>query len=86
MNAEVGYLKARKLLESKFGQKHKIAKAYLDKIMNSPAIKAKDTKALEGFATLLASCTHTLKATGYSTKFESPDCMQKIIKQLPPKL
>jgi len=30
MNAEAGYLKARKLLESKFGQKHKIAMAYVD--------------------------------------------------------
>ena len=30
MNAEAGYLKARKLLESNFGQKHKIAMAYAD--------------------------------------------------------
>ena len=30
MNTEAGYLKARKLLESKFGQKHKIAMAYVD--------------------------------------------------------
>ena len=86
MNAEAGYLKARKLLESKFGQKHKIAMAYLDKVTNGPVIKAEDAEALEGFATLLASCTNTLKAIGYSSKFESPDCMRKIIDRLPPKL
>ena len=86
MNAEAGYLKERKLLESKFGQKHKIAMVYVDKVTNGPAFKAEDAKALEGFATLLASCTNTLKAIGYSSKFESPDCMRKIIKQLLPKL
>jgi len=86
MNTEAGYLKARKLLESKFGQKHKIAMAYVDKVTNGPTIKAEDAEALEGFTTLLASCTNTLKAIGYSSKFESPDCMQKIIERLPPKL
>ena len=86
MNAKAGYLKARKLLESKFGQKHKIALAYVDKVTNGPAIKAEDAEALESYATLLASCTNTLKAIGYSSKFESPDCMRKIIERLPPKL
>ena len=86
MNPEAGYLKARKLLESQFGQKHKIAMAYVDKVTNGPAIKAEDAEALESFSTLLASCTNTLKAIGYSSKFESPDCMRKIIERLPPKL
>ena len=86
MNAEAGYLKARKLLESKFVQKHKIAMAYVDKVTNGPAIKAEDAEALESYATLLVSCTNTLKAIGYSSKFESPDCMRKIVERLPPKL
>ena len=64
MNAEAGYLKARKLLESNFGQKHKIAMAYVDKVTNGPFIRAEDSEALESFATLLASCTNTLKAIG----------------------
>ena len=86
MNAEGGYLKARKLLESKFAQKHKIAMDYVHTVTNGPAFKAEDAEALEGFATLLASCTITLKAIGYSSKFESPDCMRKIIERLLPKL
>lgn len=84
---EEGYLKAKKLLESKFGQKHKIAMAYVDKVTNGPVIKAEDDEALEGFAILLSRCANTLKAIGYSSKFESPDSgMQKIIERLPPKL
>lgn len=86
MKAEDGYVKAKKLLESKFGQKHKIAMAYVDKVTNGPVIKAEDADALEGFAVLLSSCTNTLKAIGYSSKFESPDSMRKIIERLPPKL
>lgn len=86
MNAKDGYLKAKKLLESKFGQKHKIAMAHVDKVTNGPVIKAVDAEALEGFAISLSSCTNTLKAIGYSNKFESPDSMQKIVERLPPKL
>jgi len=51
MNSEVRYPKARKLLESKFEQKHKIALAYVNKVTNGPAIKAEDAEALEGFTT-----------------------------------
>ena len=54
-------------MESKFGQKHKIAMAYVDKVTNGPTFKAEDAEALEGFATLLDSCTNTLKAIGYSS-------------------
>ena len=45
---------------------------------NGPFIRAEDSEALESFATFLA--------IGYSSKFESPDCMRKIIERLPPKL
>ena len=62
-------------MESNFGQKHKIAMAYVDKVTNGPVIRAKDAEALESFATLLASCTNTLKAIGNSSMFESLDCM-----------
>ena len=34
MKAEEGYVKAKKLLESEFGQTHKIAMAYEDKVAN----------------------------------------------------
>jgi len=44
MNAEAGYLKAKKLLETKFSQKHKVAMAYVGKVTNSPAIKAEDAQ------------------------------------------
>ena len=86
MKAEDGYLKAKKLLESKFGQKRKIAMVYVNKVTIGPIIKAEDADALESFAVLLSSCTNTLKAIGHTSKFESRDSMWKIIERLPPKL
>ena len=64
MEPKEGYLKAKKLLESKFGQKHKIAMAYVDQV----TIKEEDAVSLEGYSILLTSCTNTLKAISYSKK------------------
>jgi len=79
MKAEEGCTQAKKLLESKFGQKHKIAMAYVDQVTNGPRIKDEDTESLEAFSILLSSCTNTLKAIGYSSKNEGPDNMPKTI-------
>ena len=86
MKAEDGYLKTKKLLESKIGHKRKIAMVYVNKVTIGPIIKAEDADALESFAVLLSSCTNTLKAIGHTSKFESRDSMWKIIERLPPKL
>ena len=86
MKPKEGYLTAKKLLESKFGQKHKIAMAYVDQVTKGPPIKEEDAVSLEGYSILLTSCTNTLKAIGYSKKLEGPDNMRKIIERLPPRL
>ena len=84
MNAEAGYLKVRKLFDNKFGQKHKIAIVYVDKVTNGPAIKAEDAEALEVSPLCRSVVRILLKLLVYSSTFESPDCMRKIIKRLPP--
>ena len=86
LNPEEGYIKAKKLLEVRFGQRNNIAIAYVDQLTYGPYIKAEDTESLEGLSILLLSCTNTLKAMGYLNKIEGPDNMRKIIDRLPPKL
>ena len=81
-----GYEKAKRLLERRFGRKHKIAMACLDQVANGPRIKGEDAESLEGFSILLSSCTNTLRSIGYSNKVECPDNMRKIINRLPPRL
>ena len=81
-----GYLKGRSLLEQKFGQKHKIAMAHVEKFINGSPIKAEDGDSLEQFSISLLSCSNTLKAIGYLNKIENPNGMKKIIERLPYKL
>ena len=86
MKPKEGYLKAKKLWESKFGRKHKIPMAYVDQVTRGPPSKEEDPVCLEGYSILLTSCTNTFKAIGYSKKLEGPDNMRKIIDRLPPRL
>ena len=80
MEPKEGYLKAKKLLESKFGQTHKIAMAYVDQVTKGPPIKKEDAVSLAGYSILLTSCTNTLKAIGYSKKLKGPDNMRKSLR------
>ena len=86
LNPEESYSKAKKLLKTRFGQKHNIALAYVDQLTNGPYTRAEDAESLEGFSILLSSCTNTLKAIGFLNKIEGSDNMRKIIERLSPKL
>ena len=83
MDPEEGYREARKLLKQRYGQRYKIATAYVDKVTKGPAIKSEDRKGLQNFATLLTSCRNTLKSIGYSSKIENPESLRGVINRLP---
>ncbi|XP_028416433.1 uncharacterized protein LOC114540499 [Dendronephthya gigantea] len=86
MPPKEGYLKARKLLEQTFGQKHKIAMAHVEKLTNGGPIKVEYGDSLEQFSISLMSCSNTLKAIGYLSKIENPNALKRIIERLPYKL
>ncbi|KAK3734086.1 hypothetical protein QZH41_000409 [Actinostola sp. cb2023] len=46
-------------------------------------IKAEDTRALQRYSVLLASCENTLTKIGYTSKIDNPDTLRKIIEKLP---
>lgn len=81
MKVEDGYVKVKKFLESKFGQKYKIVMVYMDKVINGLVIKVEDVDVLEGFVVLFFSCINIFKVIGYFSKFESLDSMWKIIER-----
>ena len=83
MNPDQGYVEARRLLKEKFGQSHRIATAYLNKVIDCPSIRADDGSALHKFAVSLTSCKNTLKDIGLLNKIENPDVMRKIVSRLP---
>ena len=83
MKLDKGYKTARQLLKNKYGQSYKIATAHVDKIMNSPTIKAEDGPALQRYSVLLTSCKNTLKKIRFINKIENQHTLQKIIQRLP---
>lgn len=83
MRPNEGYAQARYLLEQRFGDNHKIAMAYVEKVLDGPPIKADDGNALESFSITLSSCKNSLEAIGYLKKIENPECMRKIVERLP---
>lgn len=83
MKEDQGYREARKLLLERYGQPYKIATAFVDRIANTPPIKADDGPGLQRFSILLTSCSNTLKEIGYISKLENPDGLRKIVDRLP---
>ena len=83
MSPDEGYLEARKLLKSRYGQAYKIATAYVDRLTKGPPIGAEDGAGLQRFSILLTSCKNTLKEIGYLNKIENPDSLQRVVERLP---
>ena len=83
MQEDRGYNEARKLLAERYGQPHKIATAYVDRVINGQPIRSEDGPASQKFSILLTSCRNTLKEIGYLNRLENPDCLRKIVDQLP---
>lgn len=54
-----------------------------NKALNWPAIKVKDGVALGRFSVFLASGKNTMEGSQYSSKFDQPDNIQKLIFKLP---
>ena len=78
-----GYAEARRLIEKKFGDEFRIASAYESKALNWPPVKSEDGSALSSFSVYLASCKNAMKGSQYSSNFDQPDNIQKLILNLP---
>ena len=62
MDDDLGYTKARELLQQTFGQKFQVAKACIDTLTNGPVLHQNDKASLLRFSSELNSCMNTLKA------------------------
>ena len=56
--SEQGYHRAKILLEEHFRNEHKIAAAYMQKILNWTPVKSEDIKGLQSFSLLLRGCSN----------------------------
>ena len=83
MDSSLGYLKARKLLEERFGHPFTIASKYVTKLTEGPPLKPWDRAGLLAFADRLKDCEHTLESIGYLEEINSADNLRRIVQRLP---
>lgn len=86
MTPNSGYIKAKQLLEEHFGNKYKIATAYLERALSWPSIKGEDVNALQSYALFLRGCCNVTEELQYLQELDMPSNMRVIISILPFKL
>ena len=83
MDPKVGYAKARKLLEERFGNKYVVTEAWVAKVTGGPVLDARDSDGLQEFADNLRCCKETLYAQGSIREIDSHGVMVKVVERLP---
>ena len=83
MNPDMGYRRARELLQERFGNSFIITETWIDQVTNGPPIKPNERQKLQDFADELRSCMETLQAMGSSAEINVQSSLVKIIARLP---
>lgn len=86
MTLDCGYAKAKQLLQEHFGNKYKIATAYLERALSWPSIKGEDVNILQSYALFLRGCCNVTEELQYLQELDMPSNMRVIISKLPFKL
>ncbi|CAH8638238.1 unnamed protein product [Schistosoma rodhaini] len=83
LEPEEGYRKALELLEEAFGQKHIVAHAFIDKMLNIPAIKGTDPDGLRRLSREMHVCELTLTQMNYVSDLNSTKTIECMFLKLP---
>ena len=83
MSGKDGYVKAKKLLEERFGEKCLMSNALIVKLSEGPPINQNDREGLLDLAADLESCEITLTVAGRPNQINKDDKMIKILRSLP---
>ncbi|XP_046555830.1 uncharacterized protein LOC124265083 [Haliotis rubra] len=86
MEPEQGYTRAKQPLQTKFGNKFKVATAYTEKALQWPHIKAEDSDKLNRYSLYLLECYNSMADIEYLRELEEPKNMKIIISKLPYKM
>ena len=83
MDADIGYLTAKKLLDDKYGDPYVVSNAYLKKVLEWPSIKTGDDAAVDRLATFLEQCLSAMTSLSYLNILDHPHNLQRLIVKLP---
>ena len=82
-NKDEAYKKAKDILHTRYGQKHVIAHAYINRLVNGPQLRSTDNAGLSELALQMQNCQLTLGTMGFEADINSSDNLVKIVKRLP---
>ena len=83
MQPQTAYTEAKKQLELNFGNRVRIASAFVDKALNWSIIKPDDAYALRAYALFLRSCFNTMNEAGFIDELENATNMKVLVSKLP---
>nr|XP_054604785.1 uncharacterized protein LOC129165520 [Nothobranchius furzeri] len=86
MSPERGFERAKSLLQQHFGNKHKLATAYMNKALSWVSIEPEDTRALQAYTIFLRGCCNAMEDLNYIKELDMPANMLAIVKMLPYRL
>ncbi|CAH8674642.1 unnamed protein product [Schistosoma rodhaini] len=83
LEPEIGYHQALKLLEETFGQKHIIARTFIDNLLNFPNIKRNQPVGLRKLSREMQACCLTLEQMNYVSDLNSTRTIEAMVLKLP---
>ena len=81
MSDDVGYKEAKRMLQRKYGNKHKMAEAYLSKMRQWPDVKG--DKSLQELSLFLLESKNTMSSLGYLPELNSTSNIRMLMMKLP---
>lgn len=83
MDPNRGFQNAKKLLQDNYGNKYKIASAYIERALSWPLIKAEDPKALQAYSLFLRGCCNSMQNMAYMDELDVASNLKAIALKLP---
>ncbi|XP_038050892.1 uncharacterized protein LOC119724042 [Patiria miniata] len=83
MESTQGYARAKTLLKERFGNKYKVADAWMKKVTRGQTVSPHDGKAIREMADELKVCYETLQAMGYENEMAHQSFLRDIVERLP---
>ncbi|CAL8071662.1 unnamed protein product [Calicophoron daubneyi] len=83
LSSDEVYAKARSILESRFGQRHVIARAQIRRVISGPNIKPGDGAGLLNLATDLRNCVVMLTQMNYLADLNCCNTIMSVLRRLP---
>ena len=80
---ETAYKRAKEILHSRYGQKHVIAHAYINRLVTAPQLKTTDSTGLTELASQMQNCQLTLTSMGFEADVNSSGNLVRVVKRLP---